>query len=45
MGSYKWGYKSPSIGNKYSYSNFMTTMNLQVVMCRDLFAKAFRGGR
>ena len=34
MGSYKWGYKSPNMGYKYSYPNynpiFSLPINLQV---------------
>ena len=27
MGSYKWGYESPNMGNKYSYPTYSPTYN------------------
>ena len=31
MGSYKWGYKTPNMGYKYSYPTYNLPMNLQLV--------------
>ena len=41
MGSYKWGYKSPNLGYKYSYPTYSPTYNYLLEVGPGLAKKSF----